>query len=259
MKKNHSLFSMQGRVALVTGAGSGMGRRFAQVLAAEGAKVICAARRLENIQAVAQSITEQGGEAIAIELDIGTTGSVTRAFDQANEAYGEVDVLINAAGQLGFMPLNQTDEAAWNNIINVNYTGVMRMSREFINRLQAKKIPGNIVNVTSITGMQAVQYLSLYGSTKAAVNHLTKVTATELFGTGIRCNAIAPGYFITEMSDEFLATDDGKAVLNNLPSKRAGVVEELDGALLLLASNASSFINGAIIPVDDGQVIQLTQ
>lgn len=259
MTDNSNLFSMQGRVALITGAGSGMGRRFSHVLAVAGARVICTGRRIENIQAVAQQINNQGGEAIAIELDIGHSESVKKVFDHANDTFGDVDVLINSAGQLDFMPLSQTDDAAWNNIINVNYTGVMRMSREFINRLTAAGKPGNIVNITSITGMQAMHFLSLYGSTKAAVNHLTKVTAMELFGTGIRCNAIAPGYFLTEMSEEFLSTDDGKAILTQLPSKRAGAVEELDGALLLLASSASSFINGAIIPVDDGQVIQLTQ
>ncbi|MBQ0758273.1 MAG: NAD(P)-dependent dehydrogenase (short-subunit alcohol dehydrogenase family) [Zhongshania sp.] len=253
------LFSMKGRVALVTGAASGMGRRFALTLSAMGAKVICSARRIENIEALAAEIRAQGGDAVAIALDVGSTDSVKQAFDQANEKYGDVDVLINCAGQLTFMPFAETNEAAWDNIVNVNYTGVMRMSREFINRLLAVNKPGNIVNITSITGIQATKYLSLYASTKAAVNHLTKLIAMELFGTGIRCNAIAPGYFITEMSGDLLSTDEGKAIVNNLPSKRAGTVDELDGALLLLVSNASSFMNGVVIPVDDGQVMQLLQ
>lgn len=253
----NALFSLEGRVALVTGAASGMGRHFSKTLAAAGAKVICSARRTENIEKVAAEIIREGGEATAITLDVGSSDSVKNAFEQANQIYGDVDVLINCAGQLAFMPFLDTDEDAWANLINVNYSGVMRMSKEFSNRLINAKKPGNIVNITSITGCQAMTYLSLYGSTKAAVNHLTKIISVELFGTGIRCNAIAPGYFITEMSDNFLDTEEGKAVISGLPSARAGTVQELDGALLLLCSNASSFINGAVIPVDDGQVIQL--
>lgn len=257
MSNIESLFSLEGKVALVTGAGTGMGRRFSQTLAAAGAKVICGARRVENVEQVAAGIRDSGGEAVAFALDIGSTESVARVFAQAQEKFGLVDVLINCAAQLDFAPFPGIDDDAWNNIINVNFTGTMRMCREFSQRLLDAGKPGAIVNITSVTGMQVLKNVPCYGSIKAAVNQLTRQIAADMFNTGIRCNAIAPGYFLTEMVEEYFQSEQGKEEISRLPSKRVGRVEELDGVLLLLASDASSFINGAVVPVDDGQVIQL--
>lgn len=252
-----TMFSLEGRTALVTGAGTGMGCQIAKTLSAAGARVICAARRLEMVESVAASIRESGGEAIGLSLDIASTDSVTTVFDEAQEKFGSVDVLVNAAAQLDFAPFPGIDDEAWTNLINVNFTGTMRMCREFSKRLLDAGKPGSIINITSVTGMQVLKNVPCYGSIKAAVNQLTKQIAADLFNTGIRCNAIAPGYFLTEMVAEYFETDQGKEEIARLPSKRVGQVEELSGVVLLLASNASSFINGAVIPVDDGQVLQL--
>lgn len=255
--KAEELFSMKGKVVLVTGAGSGMGRRFAHTLAAAGAQVICAARRVDKIEQVAADIVAEGGQAVALPLDIGKSESVKQVFDAAEKAFGQVNVLVSAAAQIDFAPFPSIDDEAWNNLINVNFSGTMRMAREFSLRLVAAGKPGCIVNVTSVTGVQVLKNVPCYGSIKAAVNQLTKQIAADLFDNNIRCNAIAPGYFQTEMVEAYFETDQGKAEIARLPPKRVGQVDELDGVLLLLASDASSYINGAIIPVDAGQVIQL--
>jgi len=257
MSNIESMFSLSGRTALVTGAGAGMGRQMAKTLAMAGAKVICAARRVEMVEAVAADIQTAGGDAIGIALDIASTKSVGLAFDQAEAKFGSINVLINAAAQIDFAPFPSIDDEAWNNLVNVNYTGTMRMCREFTQRLLRKKLPGAIINITSVTGIQVLKNVPCYGSIKAAVNQLTKQIAADLFGSGIRCNAIAPGYFLTEMVEAYFESDQGKAEISRLPSARVGQVDELDGITLLLASDASSFINGAVIPVDDGQVLQL--
>ncbi len=251
------LFSNKGRVVIVTGAGTGMGVAFAHAMAKSGAKVICAARRQEKVQQVADDIKGRGGDAVALRLDIGSTESVKAVFDQAEEIYGTVDILVNNAGQIQFKPFPEVEDEEWENLINVNLNGNMRMSREFAKRLIAKDMPGNIVNVTSITGAQTLKNVPCYGAVKAAVNQFTKQVAADLFETKIRCNAIAPGYFMTEMVDWYFETEQGKAEVERLPSKRIGDVKELEGALLLLTSQASSFINGAILPVDYGHSILL--
>ena len=258
MNEIAELFSMKGKVALVTGAASGMGERFAHTLAKAGAKVICAARRVERIEKVAAAINASGGQAAAVPIDIASRDSVASGFEAASKAFGLIDVLINNAGQLSFESIPNIDEDSWQNLIDVNVTGTMRMTQEFSRRLIAAGKPGSIVNITSITGMGVMRGVTPYGCVKAALNHLTKQTAADLLDHGIRCNAIAPGYFHTEMSADVFATDVGKAIAAALPPKRAGRVEELDGALLLLASNAASYINGAVLPVDAGHVVLLT-
>ncbi|WP_293397457.1 SDR family oxidoreductase [Nevskia sp.] len=252
------LFSMKGRVALVTGAASGMGDRFARTLAKAGAKVICVSRRTERIEKLAAEIRRDGGQAAAVQIDIADRRSVIEGFEAATKAFGLIDVLINNAGQLSFETIPTIDEESWQNLINVNMTGTLRMTQAFSRRLIEAKTPGVIVNISSITGMGVMRGLTPYGCVKAALNHLTKQTAADLLDHGIRCNAIAPGYFHTEMSADVFATNAGKAIQAGLPPKRAGKVEELDGALLLLASGASSYINGAVLPVDAAHVVLLT-
>lgn len=252
-----NLFSNAGKIALVTGSGSGMGVAFAQALAKSGAKVICAARRLDKVQQVADDINAAGGTAAAIALDIGDTESVTNVFNRAEKVFGTVDILVNNAGQIQFKPFPDIDDDEWINLLNVNLTGTMRMAREFSKRLIALDKAGSIINVTSVTGMQTLKNVPCYGSVKAALNQLTKQIAADLFDTKIRCNAIAPGYFMTEMVDWYFETEQGQAEVARLPSKRIGDVKELEGVLLLLSSQASSFINGAVLPVDYGHSILL--
>ncbi|MCB1666911.1 MAG: SDR family oxidoreductase [Porticoccaceae bacterium] len=257
MSNIENLFSMKGKIALVTGAASGMGERFAHTLADAGATVICAARRADRIDSVAASINEAGGKAIAIPLDIGSEASVKAVFDRIENEVGRVNVLVNAAAQLDFGLFPEVNNESWDNLLNVNLSGTMRMCREFSERLIKAGETGNIVNITSVTGMQVMTGVPVYGTIKAAVNHLTRSMARDMFDKGIRCNAIAPGYFQTDMVSGYFETEEGKADIDRLPLKRPGQVHELDGAILLLASDAGSFINGAILPVDSGQVLQL--
>lgn len=251
------LFNNKGKVALVTGSGTGMGVSFAHALAKSGAKVICAARRLDKVQAVADAIIAEGRQAAAVQLDIGDSDSVLNAFTKADEIFGGVDILVNNAGQIQFLPFPAVEDEDWNNLVNVNLTGTMRMSREFSRRRIAADKPGSIVNITSITGMQTLKNVPCYGSVKAALNQLTKQMAADLLDNNIRCNAIAPGYFGTEMVDWYFETDQGKEEVARLPAKRIGDVEDLCGALLLLTSNAGRFINGAVVPVDYGHNVLL--
>lgn len=258
MSKALEKFSLKGRTALVTGASSGMGRHFVQTLADNGAKVICAARRKDSIEAAAREIRERGGQAVAVELDIGSTESVTRAFDAAEAAFGTVDLLVNNAGQIVFAPFPDISDEQWLNLMNVNLNGCMRMSREFAKRLIAAKKPGALVNITSITGQQTKPYLSIYGTAKAGLIHFTKQLAIDLLPHGIRANSIAPGYFRTEMVDWYFDSPEGKAEVENLPAKRVGNLDELDGPLLLLLSDAGSYLNGVILPVDYGHVARIS-
>ncbi len=258
MSKALERFSLKGRVALVTGASSGMGQHFVQTLADAGAKVICAARRKDAVAVAAKKIRDGGGEAVAVELDIGSTDSVTQAFIEAEQAFGTIDLLVNNAGQIVFAPFPDISDEQWDNLMNVNLSGCMRMSREFSKRLIAAGKPGSIVNITSITGQQTKAYLSIYGTAKAALIHFTKQLAIDLLPHNIRANSIAPGYFRTAMVDWYFDSPEGKAEVENLPAKRVGLLEELDGPLLLLASDAGSYLNGVILPVDYGHVVRIS-
>lgn len=258
MSKALERFSLKGRVALVTGASSGMGAHFVQTLADAGAKIVCAARRKDVVEATARQIIEGGGEAVAVELDIGSTESVTHAFNDAEKAFGTIDLLVNNAGQIVFAPFPDISDEQWDNLMNVNLSGCMRMSREFSKRLIAAKKPGSIVNITSITGQQTKPYLSIYGTAKAALIHFTKQLAIDLLPYNIRANSIAPGYFRTAMVDWYFDSPEGKLEVENLPAKRVGLLEELDGPLLLLASDAGSYLNGVILPVDYGHVVRIS-
>lgn len=257
MSNIENLFSLKGRIALVTGAGTGMGRRFSATLADAGAKVICVARDRERLERVVAGIRNAGGEAFAIDGDVGTTESVERIFDRAETVAGRSDVLVNCAAQVDFGLFPDVQDENWDNLINVNLSGMMRMCRSFSRRLIAAGQPGTIVNVTSIIGDQVMLGLPTYGTLKAAANQFTRSLARDLAAHHIRANALAPGYFATEMASALFDSEPGKALIEAHPLKRLGRVEELDGPLLLLASGASCHMNGAVLTVDAGHSIQL--
>tara|TARA_R110000787_G_scaffold201880_11_gene312663 strand:- start:5044 stop:5823 length:780 start_codon:yes stop_codon:yes gene_type:complete len=250
--KIESLFSLDGRVALVTGAGTGMGRQFANTLAAAGAKVVCVARNAERLEAVAAGICDAGGKAVAVAGDVASTEGVDQVFDKAEKAFGRVNLLINCAAQVDFGMFPDVKDENWDNLINVNFSGMMRTCRSFSSRLIAAGEPGTIVNITSIIGEQVIPGIPTYGTLKAAAIQLTRSMAVDLTAHRIRVNALSPGYFQTEMASSLFESDAGKALIERHPLKRLGQVQELDGPLLLLASEASSHMNGSVVTVDAG-------
>lgn len=250
MKTMEQRFTVAGRVALVTGGGTGIGAHFAAVLAAAGAKVAVSGRRRDRLEVVAAAINEAGGEAFACVMDVSDKGSMKRGFDEIEARLGTVDVLVNNAGQTSRTTLVDMTDEDWNAVIDVNLSAPYFLSKEMAIRLIAKGQPGSIVNIASILGKGAVPNFSSYGTSKGALIQLTKYLAIDLLPNAIRVNAIAPGYFPSEMTDPFFETDLGKQAIAALPPKRLGRLDELDGALLLLVGEAGSYINATTITVD---------
>ena len=247
-------FDLSGHIALVTGASSGFGEHFAKVLAGAGAKVVVGARRVERLQALVQQIEAAGGKALAVALDVNDKDSVSAAFDAAEAAFGTVDVLVNNAGVANTKRFIKTTEEDWDYVIDTNLKAVWRVARICTERLVAANKPGSIVNIASMLGLHPSFAESLYGVSKAGVVHLTQNMAMELMRNKIRVNALCPGYFETEMNSDFFATDKGREFIEKLPPKRLGELDELTAPLLLLASDAGSFINGVALPVDGGHL-----
>ncbi len=248
-------FSLQGRVALVTGASSGLGAHFAKVLAEAGATVVIGARRVERLEALQQELSSSGGKVLALALDVTAADSVTGALDTIESRFGPVTVLVNNAGVADSRHCLKVDDDSWDYIMDTNLKGAWRMAREVAARCVAAGTNGSIVNIASILGLRVGFGESAYGTSKAGLVQLSRAMALVLSGKGVRVYAICPGYFSTEMNDDFLASEQGQAMVQATPSRRAGRMEELDGALLLLASDAGSFMTGTAIPVDGGHMV----
>ena len=245
-------FSLEGRVALVTGASGGLGARFARVLAEAGASVVLAARRVERLEALAAELPR----AVAVPLDLTEPGAVAPAFDAAEAALGApVDVLVNNSGIAEPGATLDQPEEAWARTWAVNLDGARRMGVEAARRLIDAGRPGSMVNVASILGLRQGAGVSAYATSKAALIQLTKQMALEWARHGIRVNALAPGYVETDINRAFFGTDAGRALLGRVPMRRLGQPEELDGALLLLASDAGAFITGSVLVADGGHVV----
>lgn len=251
------LFSVEGKIALVSGASSGLGERFAEALAEAGAKVICAARRVDRLEALANRIKEKGGEAVAVAMDVVDRASVKAAMDEAEKAFGVPEVVICNAGATGGQPFLQMEESVWDNVCDVNLKGVFNLGQEAAQRMVKAGVEGSIIITSSIIAVASFKGLTHYGASKAGVNQLTKIMAHELAEHNIRVNAIAPGYLMTDMVSDYYETPAGQEDLKSLPLKRAGELEEMDGLLLLLSSKASSYISGAILTADAGHSIRL--
>jgi NAD(P)-dependent dehydrogenase (short-subunit alcohol dehydrogenase family) len=246
---------LDGRVALVTGASSGLGRHFARTLAAHGAAVAVAARRTDRLAAVVDELVSAGGRAAAVPLDVTDAASIDGALDAAAAALGTVDVLVNNAGISVPRPALELPVADWDAVVGTNLRGAWLVAQVFARRLVAAARPGRIVNVASIVGFRTIGHLAPYAAAKAGLLHLTRVLALEWARHGIQVNAIAPGYVETEMNRDFWTTPAGKAVIARIPQRRLGRPEDLDGALLLLASDASAFMTGSVVTVDGGHAV----
>jgi 3-oxoacyl-[acyl-carrier protein] reductase len=257
--KAADLFSLKGRVALVTGASSGLGTQFAKALADNGAAVALVARRADRLADMKKAIEAAGGRAIAVEADVTDRAAMLRAFDATEAAFGTVTILVNNAGiaQSSKRAIEVTAEE-WRKVLSVDLDAVFYNAQEAARRMLAAKQPGAIVNIASVLGFGVSKGVAAYATAKAAVVQVTKALAVELAFKGVRVNAIAPGWFVTEINDKFLAGEAGEALKRAIPAGRFGKDGDLDGALLLLASDAGSYISGATIVIDGGQVVMIT-
>lgn len=250
------LFSMHGKNVVITGASSGFGHHFGGVLAQAGASVVLGARRADRIEARAEEIRQAGGKAAGLPLDVKDPDSMTRFLDGAQAAFGPVDVLINNAGvEAGAKTYAMIDEDDWDHVLDTNLKAVWQMSKLYTERVAASgQASGNIVNIASITAFRTIKGQFPYAVSKAALIKATEIMALEGAKFGIRVNALAPGYILTDVSRVLLESDRAETFRKGIPMRRYGEFEDLDGPLLLLASNASSYMTGSTLVVDGGHI-----
>jgi NAD(P)-dependent dehydrogenase (short-subunit alcohol dehydrogenase family) len=248
-------FRLDGRVALVTGASSGLGRQFAATLARAGATIAVAARRADKLAATVADIEAFGGHAFAVAMDVTDLASVRAAFDAIEAKQGPADVIVNNAGVAVSRPLLEQTESDWDDVVDTNLKGAWLVAQEGARRLVAARQSGAIVNVASITGERVAGAVAPYCASKAGLIHLTRAMALELARHGIRVNAIAPGYVQTELNRDFLASDAGQRLMARIPQRRFGRAADLDGPLLLLACDAGAYITGSVITADGGHLV----
>jgi 3-oxoacyl-[acyl-carrier protein] reductase len=255
--KAAEMFSLKGRVALVTGASSGLGKQFAKVLADNGAAVALVARRTDRIDELQKAIEAVGGCATAIEADVTDRTAMTRAFDATEKAFGTITILVNNAGIAHGGRAVDMPAEEWRKVLATNLDAVFFWAQEAARRMLAAKKQGAIINIASVLGLAVAKGAVAYATAKAGVVQVTKALSVELAFKGVRVNAIAPGWFVTEMNDDYLASEAGAAIKREIPMGRFGNEGDLDGALLLLASDAGSYITGATVVVDGGQLVAI--
>ena len=248
-------FDLGGRTALVTGASSGLGRHFARTLAAHGASVVLAARRIDRLEALAGEIRDAGGVAHPVRMDVTDARSVEVGLDAAGDALGVPDILVNNSGIARPATTLEVTEVDWAGVVGTNLEGAWRVAQGTARRMVDAGRPGTIVNVLSILAFGVARGLGSYAASKAGLLQLTRTMAMELARHRVRVNAIAPGYVLTEMNREFFASEAGVEMTKRIPQRRIGEPTELDGVLLLLASDASSYMTGSTIVIDGGHLV----
>jgi 3-oxoacyl-[acyl-carrier protein] reductase len=251
------IFDLAGKVALVTGASSGLGVRFAEVLAENGAAVVLVARRADRLGALKARIEKSGGRAIAVEADVRERAAMQAAFDAAEAAFGTVTILVNNAGVAHAGRAIELAEEEWRRILSTNLDAVFYCSQEAARRMLAAGKGGAIVNIASVLGLGVAKGVVAYATAKAGVIQMTKALALELAFKGIRVNAVAPGWIVTELNRDYLTSEKGRVLIRDIPIGRFGEERDLDGPLLLLVSDAGRFVTGATIVADGGQSVAL--
>jgi NAD(P)-dependent dehydrogenase (short-subunit alcohol dehydrogenase family) len=252
--------NLEGRVALITGASSGLGAQFAKTLAEAGACVVLAGRRIERLKDLRAEIEGQGGDAHVVQLDVTDVASIKAAVAHAETEVGTLDILINNSGVSTTQRLTDVTENDYDYVMDTNTRGAFFVAQEVGKRMLARArgaapgtfIGGRIVNVASMAGLRVLSQIGVYAMSKAAVIHMTRAMALEWGKYGINVNAICPGYIDTEINHHHWGTEQGRKLIELLPRKRVGQPKDLDTALLMLCANESHFINGAVIQADDG-------
>ena len=251
---------LAGRVALVTGASSGLGAQFAKTLAKAGAAVVLASRRIDKLQDLRTEIEAEGGSAHVVQLDVTNTASIKAAVAHAETEVGSIDILVNNSGVSATGRIQEVSEEDYDFIFNTNTKGAFFVAQEVGKRMLARAkgtapgsfTGGRIVNIASMAGLKVFPQIGVYCMSKAAVVHMTKAMAGEWGKFGINVNAICPGYIETEINREHLQSEAGQKLIAMLPRKRVGAPTDLDALLVMLCSDQSHFINGAVIAADDG-------
>ena len=251
------IFDLHGKVALVTGASSGLGARFAECLAENGAAVVLVARRADRLADVKARIEKVGGRALAVEADVRDRAAMKAAFDAAEKAFGTVTILVNNVGVVTSGRAVDLSEEEWRRVLSTNLDAVFYWAQEGARRMLAAGSGGAIVNIASVIGFGVAKGVIAYATAKAAVIQVTKALALELAFKGIRVNAIAPGWIVTELNRDYLMSERGAELKRDIPIGRFGEERDLDGPLLLLVSDAGRFVTGTTIVADGGQVVAL--
>jgi NAD(P)-dependent dehydrogenase (short-subunit alcohol dehydrogenase family) len=247
-------FSLDEKVALVTGAGSGLGRQFAETLAGAGATVVLAARRRDKLAETAAIIEKLGGKSMCLDLDVTDAASVENCISKIESELGAPDILINNAGIARQAFLSEMGEDDWDAVLDTNLKGVFMVAQAVAKSMIKAEKPGAIVNIASILGLRVSKALGSYIAAKAGVVQLTKAMALEWARNHIRVNALAPGYFVTEMNQDEFDKGAHLQIKHAVPMGRVGDLSEISGPLLLLASDAGSYMTGSIVAVDGGQL-----
>ena len=249
------MFEVRDQHVLVTGGSSGFGCHFARFLAGNGAKVTLAARRVDALASVVADIEASGGTAQGVPLDVRLAAKVGEAMEEAEATFGPIHAVVNNAGVTATKPALEQDEGNWDSVIDTNLKGVWLVAQAAARRMVANKVNGSIVNIASILGLRVAGAVAPYAVSKAGVIQMTKALALEWARYGIRVNGLAPGYFATELNDDFFERDYGNALVKRVPQRRLGQLDELDGPLLLLISDAGSFMTGSVVAVDGGHLV----
>jgi NAD(P)-dependent dehydrogenase (short-subunit alcohol dehydrogenase family) len=248
-------FDLSGKAAIVTGAGSGLGRHFALTLTRAGARVAAMGRRMEPLAALAREIEGFDGRCVPIAADVQNQASVRQAIAAAETELGPIAILVNNAGISVHKPLLDQTEEDWDRVVDTNLKGAWLVAQETARHMVRLGHGGSIVNIASVLGLKATGGVPGYVASKAGLVHLTRAMALELARHKIRVNALCPGYFATEMTKEFLASPEGEKLVKTIPQRRIGAPDELDGPLLLLASDAGAYMTGSVIVVDGGMSV----
>ena len=248
-------YDLESKVVLITGASQGLGKQFAELLCAKGARVALAARQVAKITSLKEELEAKGGIAYAVEMDVLDQQSISDCVEVVEHELGSIDVLVNNAGvAINKFFLDVTEEE-YDSVLGTNLKGCFFCAQAVAKKMANRK-RGSIINISSVLGTRPIGTLTTYCASKAGLNQLTATMALELARSGVRVNAIAPGYIETPMNSDFFKTGPGQALINSVPQRRLGQLEDLDGTILLLASDASKFITGTVITVDGGFTVR---